>query len=355
MGWYTFGPYVSVAQKKAKAEKLIKKLKKQRPDLQPVCLTGRSISTSFWGKAWCKHLETYADHENRIGRGRSYVRNSAVCHLEAAAGSLKAIVAGSSGEAYDVAITVRPLPESQLKSIKSASAGRIGSMLDLLSGKFPKDIMVQVADPENGLFPRLGELKFSCSCPDWAQMCKHVAATLYAFGHRLDLAPELLFLLRDVDPAELVNLEAMAESAVAGAESALGDAVLVDIFGIELDLDGSGKSSAKKGTTKTPRKKLKAATTEKAAGSPNPSRLKAAPAPKPIFKNSDRPKGREISALRQRLNLTAAEFAAALGVSPVTVSRWENLKVPALQQKSKDKLNALVNIESKRGVLISVP
>lgn len=362
MGWYDFRPYVSVAQKKAKAEKLIQKLKKQRPDLQPVCLTGRSISTSFWGKAWCKHLETYADHENRIGRGRSYVRNSAVCHLEAAAGSLKAIVAGSSGEAYDVAITVRPLPESQLKSIKSASAGRIGSMLDLLSGKFPKDIMVQVADPENGLFPKLGELKFSCSCPDWAQMCKHVAATLYAFGHRLDLAPELLFLLRAVDPAELVNLEVMAESAVAGAASELADDTLAGIFGIELDLGGSGKNAEK--TAKPARKKAKTVVTQKTTTTPaskKPAAVKtgkatttpaskkpaaaktkkAAPAPKPTFENPNKPKGKEITALRQRLNMTLAEFAAALGISSVTVSRWEKLRIPSLQQRSRDKLNAL--------------
>ncbi|MDR1920141.1 MAG: SWIM zinc finger family protein, partial [Candidatus Adiutrix sp.] len=137
-----------------------------------------------------------------------------------------------------MAVTVKPVPAGQWKAVKAASAGRIGSMLDLLSGKFPKDVMAQVADPEKGLFPKLGELKFSCTCPDWAQMCKHVAATLYAFGHRLDQAPEMLFLLRGVDPAELVNLEAMAESATAGGESALRDDALAGIFGIELDLGG---------------------------------------------------------------------------------------------------------------------
>ena len=323
MSWYNFGPYVSVAEKKARAEKLIRKLKEKRPDLQPVCPTGRSISLSFWGKAWGKHLETYADHENRIGRGRSYVRNSAVCHLEAASGRLGAIVAGSQGDPYEVTVTVKPLPERQWKSIKAASAGRIGSMLDLLAGQFPREVMARVADPENGLFPKLGELKFSCTCPDWAQMCKHVAATLYAFGHRLDQAPELLFLLRGVDPAELINLESLAESATAGEGSPLSNDSLAGIFGIELDLGGPEKAALK--AVRPPRKK------SGPAASPKP----------PAFKNPDRPKGREIKALRQRLKMSPAEFAAALGSSPTTVSRWESLKVPELRQKSRDKLNVL--------------
>ncbi len=158
MGWYDFGPYVSVAEKKAKAEKLIAKLKKTRPDLQPVCPTGRSLAQSFWGKAWCKHLEKYADHENRIGRGRSYVRNSAVCHLAATAGHITALVAGSQGKPYEVNITVRPLTAGQWKTIKAASQGRIASMLDLLAGKFPADIMREASDPENGLFPKVQDI-----------------------------------------------------------------------------------------------------------------------------------------------------------------------------------------------------
>jgi len=340
MGWYDFGPYVSVAQKKARAEKLVRELKKKRPDLQPVCPAGRSISQSFWGKAWCKHLETYADHENRIGRGRSYVRNSAVCHLETSAGRLGGIVAGSHGGPYEVVVTVKPLPASQWKNIKAASAGRVGSMLDLLSGKFPGEVMAQVADPENGLFPKLGELKFSCSCPDWAQMCKHVAAVLYAFGHRLDQAPELLFLLRGVDPAELVNLESLAESATAGAEPALSDDSLAAIFGIELDM-GVSKAGAKKTARSARKGKAAAAPGGKAAAGPEtapPEEAQAGPSP---FKNPDRPKGREIAALRRRLKMSVAQFAYALKSSPATVNRWESQKAPGLHQKSKDRLNAL--------------
>lgn len=303
MGWYNFGPYISVAEKKAKAEKLIKKLKQERPDLQPVCVSGRTISRSFWGQAWGKHLETYADHENRIGRGRSYVRNSAVCHLEAEAGRLRAIVAGSYGDPYEVTVTVRPLSDSKWKALKAASAGRIASMLDLLSGRFPKDIMARAADPEEGLFPKLGELKFACTCPDWAQMCKHVAAALYAFGQRLDSRPELLFLLRGVDPAELLNLATLARSATAGTDGeSLADDVLSGIFGIELDLGGM---EPRKAVKKPPRARKQAETPGNARA------LAAAPDSPPAFKNQDRPKGREIAALRHRLKMTVAEFAAA--------------------------------------------
>ncbi len=339
MGWYNFGPYVSVAEKKLKAEKLIAKLKKTRPDIQPVCPTGRTLAQSFWGRAWCKHLETYADHENRIGRGRSYVRNSAVCHLAATAGHITALVAGSQGQPYEVNVTVRPLPASQWKAIKATSQGRIASMLDLLAGKFPADIMKQAADPANGLFPKLGELKFSCSCPDWAQMCKHVAATLYAFGHRLDQSPELLFLLRGVDPAELINLENMAEAATGGSASILKDEALADIFGIELDLGGTEKTVSKVSRAKsqeTVHRKREALPAAQAKTQPR--RVKVTQQP---FKDPDNPQGSEIKALRQKLKMSQAEFAAALGSALPTVINWEKLKEPRLHQKSKDKLEAL--------------
>ena len=338
MGWYNFGPYVSVAEKKLKAEKLIAKLKKTRPGIQTVCPTGRSLAQSFWGKAWCKHLETYADHENRIGRGRSYVRNSAVCHLAAKEGHLTALVAGSQGQPYEVNVTVRPLPASQWKAIKAASQGRIASMLDLLAGKFPADIMKRAADPENGLFPKLGELKFSCSCPDWAQMCKHVAAALYAFGHRLDQSPELLFLLRGVDPAELIDLQNMAEAATGGDASPLKDESLSAIFGIELDLGNAEICQ------KTSRARAKKVVSRKAAplpATPPKARPKQSKVTRQPFKDPDNPLGQEIKALRQNLKMSQAEFAAALGSALPTIINWETLKEPRLHQKSKDKLAAL--------------
>lgn len=328
MGWYNFRPYVSVAQKKAKAEKLIRKLRQERPNLRPVCLTGRTIAQSFWGQAWCKHLETYADHENRIGRGRSYVRNSAVCHLEAAAGRLSALVAGSYGDLYEVNVTVKPLGKNRWREIKEVGSGRVASMLDLLSGQFPKDLMQRVSDPENGLFPRLRELKFNCSCPDWAQMCKHVAAVLYAFGHRLDQEPELIFLLRGVDPGELISLADLAESVTAGAASALPDSALADIFGIELDLASP--------PSKSPRPK-RAAPRNKRAG----TAAQAAGRQAPLFRNPERPEGREIAALRKLLKLKPLQFAERLGLSLATALRWEKEEAPTLRQKSKDKLRAL--------------
>jgi uncharacterized Zn finger protein/DNA-binding transcriptional regulator YiaG len=339
-----YGPYVSVAQKKARAENLARRLQKERPDLRPVCPQGRTIAASFWGKAWCRHLRTYADHVNRIGRGRSYVLNSAVCHLEVTSGRLEALVAGSQGHPYKVAVTVQPVGQSQWQAITEACAGRVGSMLDLLSGRFPKEIMARVSDPETGLFPKLGELKFACSCPDWAQMCKHVAAVLYALGHRLDEEPELLFTLRGVDPGELANLQALGQVADAGAPAEISAESLSAMLGIELDL-GTGKPPSRRKASPPP----KAASSPPKATPQRPAapRAKVArasgrrPAAPPAFANPERLKGREIAALRKKMKLTVAEFAAALGSAQISVVRWEAQKIPALHQASKDKLLAL--------------
>lgn len=366
MGWYGFGPYVPVAEKRAKAEKLIQKLKKSRPDLQPVCPEGRSISESFWGKAWCKHLETCADFDNRIGRGRSYVRNRAVCHLEAAAGRLSALVCGSEGAPYEVTVTVKPLPEPKWTAIKAASAGHIGSMLDLLRGKFPREIMARVSDPEKGLFPRLEELDFDCSCPDWAHMCKHVAAALFAFGHRLDQSPELLFLLRGVDPAELINLESQAEAAVGRASAALKDESLSALFGIEMDLGGPetaapaaprarGRKAAAKAAPEPSAPEPSAdeaaapvrAGRKKAGAAPTTPPVKAAapppdkPAVSAAFKNPARPGGKEIRTLRLRLRMSQTKFADAVGVSLAAVGRWEKTRYPEMRRGSRARLLAL--------------
>ena len=337
MGWIKrnmYGPYVSVAQKKAQAKNLARRLQEERPDLRLVCPQGRTIAASFWGKAWCRHLKTYADHVNRIGRGRSYVLNSAVCHLEVSSGRLEALVAGSHGHPYKVTVTVQPVGQSQWRAITEACAGRVGSMLDLLSGRFPKEIMARVSDPETGLFPKLGELKFACSCPDWAQMCKHVAAVLYALGHRLDEEPELLFTLRGVDPGELANLQALGQVASAGAPADISAEALSAMLGIELDM-GTGKPPTRRKASPSPKAAPQRPVAPRAKATP---RRPVAP---PAFANPERLKGLEIAALRKKMKLTVAEFAAALGSAPVSVARWEAQKIPALHQSSKDKLLAL--------------
>jgi uncharacterized Zn finger protein len=194
MGWYGWRPYVPVAVRQARALKKMEKLSKKGLCIQPVEIAGRKIAQSFWGQAWCDHLEKFSDYANRLPRGRTYVRNGSVCHLEIAEGAVKAMVSGS--ELYNVNIEIKKLPDKKWASVKKRCAGQIASLLELLQGKLSKSVMAVVTDRDQGLFPHPGEISLHCSCPDWAVMCKHVAAVLYGVGARLDDKPDLLFLLR---------------------------------------------------------------------------------------------------------------------------------------------------------------
>src|SRR5499427_8579615 len=232
--WGEWPRYVPVAERRAKARREMDKLRKKGKDIQPVNLDGRTIACSFWGKGWCDHLESFSDYANRLPRGRTYVRNGSVCHLDIRPGRIEAIVSGS--ELYNIVIRIKELKAATWASIKNKCSGHIGSMLELLQGKLSDQVMAIVTDRHHGLFPQPGEIALDCSCPDWADMCKHVAAVLYGVGSRLDSQPELLFLLRDVDAQELITAELALPNA-AGAVT--GDTLAADqlgaIFGIDLD------------------------------------------------------------------------------------------------------------------------
>jgi len=176
-----------------------------------VDLEGRKIARTFWGEAWCDHLESFSDYENRLPRGRTYVRNGSVCHLDIAKGEVNAIVSGS--ELYKVKIAIKTLPQKKWIDVKDRCAGQVGSLLELLQGKLSKSVMAVVTNRNKGLFPLPREISLKCNCPDWAAMCKHVAAVLYGVGARLDMKPELLFLLRGVDHEELISTDAGAMAA----------------------------------------------------------------------------------------------------------------------------------------------
>lgn len=247
MSWgYGWRPYVPVAQRRAKAARELAKLAKSGGKAaEPVVLAGRSIASSFWGKAWCDNLEAYSDFENRLPRGRTYVRNGSVVDLQIARGSITARVAGS--ELYRVDITLRPLEKKLWESLRSECAGKIDSMLELLQGRLSAAVMRIVSRHGQGLFPTPKEIGMKCSCPDWAEMCKHVAATLYGVGARLDTRPELLFLLRGVDPEDLIagvsGADAVRSATSGNAPAGLGGADLSAVFGIELDTSGSVAAS----------------------------------------------------------------------------------------------------------------
>jgi uncharacterized Zn finger protein len=193
--WNQF-EYVTVAEKRAKAAQSLKKLKKKKEDTRPVVIEGRAIATTWWGKAWNENLERYADYSNRIGRGRSYVRNGAVLDLKIRPGEVEALVQGSRSKPYEVIVKIEAISKEAWSRIKTASAGQLDSLQELMSGKFPKSLGALFIEGGKGLFPGPKEIKFSCSCPDWATMCKHVAAVLYGIGARLDEEPALFFTLR---------------------------------------------------------------------------------------------------------------------------------------------------------------
>src|SRR5208337_4474470 len=198
-GW---APYVPVAERRRKAQRTMAKLQKASHPVAPVIISGRLIATTFWGRAWCDNLESYRDYDNRLPRGRTYVRNGSVVDLQIAPGRIAAKVSGS--ELYDVAITIQETAKTRWRAICADCAGGIDSLVELLQGRFSKGVMERLCRQEGGLFPRPSDIRFTCSCPDHASMCKHVAAVLYGVGARLDRQPELLFRLRAVDEAELV-------------------------------------------------------------------------------------------------------------------------------------------------------
>jgi uncharacterized Zn finger protein len=233
MSSYFFQPYVSVGKRRADAAKRITKMTRQGVSLSPVQLTGRAIASTFWGKAWCKQIESFSDYENRLPRGRSYVRNNAVIDLQVAPGKVTALVMGSS--VYEQTISITPISPGRWQSIKGACSGQIDSLVELLQGRLSDGVMSVITHRQEGMFPLPVEIKMDCSCPDWAGLCKHLAAVLYGIGARLDSKPELLFTLRGADHTELITGAVSIPASPGAAAAGLDDASLAEVFGIEID------------------------------------------------------------------------------------------------------------------------
>ena len=257
-GWK---PYVPVAKRRAQAARKMAALRKKGADIQPVEIEGRKIARSFWGEAWCDHLESFSDYDNRLPRGRTYVRNGSVCHLAIKKGKVEAKVMGS--ELYDVRVRIDTLPKRSWNAVKKHCSGQIGSLIELLQGALSDNIMAVVTDREEGLFPTPAEIHFDCDCPDWAGMCKHIAAVLYGVGARLDNDPSLLFRLRGVHHEELVDAQvAIPRGTGKGKSKKLSTDSLGDVFGIDLDSGDDSAASSRKATSNTTTKKK---TTKKSA------------------------------------------------------------------------------------------
>jgi uncharacterized Zn finger protein len=235
MSYFEWPAYVPVAEKRRQAERKLAKLRKQGQSVAPVTIEGRTIAKTFWGKSWCTNLERYSDYATRLPRGRSYVRNGSVLDLQISKGKVAAMVAGSS--LYKIKISIAPVTPARWKAICRDCAGAVDSLVELLQGRLAKGVMDRVCREGDGLFPQPGEIKLSCSCPDWADMCKHVAAALYGVGARLDEKPQLLFVLRGVDESELLAGAGQDLARTAAAPSAakiLDDSDVAALFGLEM-------------------------------------------------------------------------------------------------------------------------
>lgn len=302
-----------MAERRAQAKREVSRLRGKGRDIQPIELEGRTIARNFWGKGWCKHMESFGDYSNRLPRGRSYVRNGSVCHLDIRKGRIEAIVSGS--DLYEVAVDISPLKKQEWERLKRLCTGKIGSLIELIQGNLSAEIMGVVTDRQHGLFPRPGEIRYTCNCPDWADMCKHIAAVMYGIGARLDTRPELLFLLRGVNHEELLATDAADMMVGSGSPRArrrpLSGKAIEEVFGIELEEaadDTPAAKRAKRPVKKRPPKK-KAGKPRRAARSGKASPFKAT--------------SRSVSMLRKRLGMSKAAFARAVGVSAATVSNWE--------------------------------
>ena len=230
-GWYR---RPTVGELRFRAVELLRKFKKAGKEVSPVGpIQGNRIAKTFWGKAWCENLLRYSDFANRMPRGRQYVRTGSVVHLAVEPGVVRALVCGT--DLYEIVVRILPLPDERWTSLRNECAGELGSLVDLLSGKPPERVMEIVSRPEKGLFPSRDEISLDCSCPDWAEMCKHAAAAMYGVGVRLDEDPEQLFRLRAVSADDLVG------TAIAAAPAAEGDALAADdlsaLFGVEIEAE----------------------------------------------------------------------------------------------------------------------
>lgn len=285
MAFWERRTYVSAAERRRKAQRAVQRASTAGKAFEPVLITTRAIANTFWGKAWCENLERWSDFENRLPRGRAYVRNGSVIDLKVAAGRVDAEVMGSSR--YQVRIEIDPVSKPRWTTLARDCTGSVASLIDLLQGQLSDAVMARICAPDTGLFPAPRQIRFDCSCPDWAVMCKHVAAVLYGVGARLDDRPELLFVLRQVDAGDLLAASAKGLAPripASGGRRVLEDSALGDIFGIDMTSDHSPPARApaagaarRRPASRTVVKALAAPPTGKSAVRSTPRRPSTAP------------------------------------------------------------------------------
>ena len=349
MGWYSYNdwrPYVPVAERRRRAARKVAKMKKAGCKISPIEIVGRKIATTFWGQAWCKNLESYSDYANRLPRGRTYVRNGSVVDLQIDKGRVRSLVSGT--DIYEVDIQIKRLAKKRWTGIKNQCAGKIDSLVELLQGSISKGVMVIVTRKGEGLFPSPREISLSCTCLDWASMCKHVAATLYGVGARLDREPELLFTLRYVDPAEMVE-HAVGQPPTAGRARkgrVLAADELSSVFGVDIDMSAASADDATVPATRSRRAERTKKNTDKRSDSvkkPTAKKrsTKKAAAKKTVAKRAPTNAGRRVT--KQRTTEDTApkkrSISRETGIKKVR-KKTGTKKLPSRKQASKKKTSS---------------
>ena len=344
-----WSPYIPVAVRREKAKKKMLQLQKKGRKILPVEIDGRKIAKTFWGAGWCHHLESFGDYANRIPRGRSYVRNGSVCHLDIKKRKVEAMVSGSS--IYKVTVTVNSLRTKAWTQVKNKCAGQVSSLLELLQGKLSERVMAVVTDKKTGLFPSPQEIDFECNCPDFAVMCKHIAAVLYGVGARLDTQPELLFKLRGVDHQELIstNVGIATAGKTRGKGRRIVNESLADVFGIELSEQASeAQPPIKKKVVKKRIKPTAKKSPKRSAKTPKKRISIRKKSSRRVKKAELEFTAQSISALRKKFAMSPIEFALLIGVSTLSVTNWEKkYGLLNLRKRSREALQSVSQLTKR--------
>lgn len=319
-----WGRYIPVAERRRNALREMDLRFEAGESAKPVLVQGRIIAKSFWGRAWCEQVESFGDISNRLQRGKTYVRNGSVCHLNIFEGRVEGMVAGS--EVYDIKLEIKPLKQKDWEAIQERCAGKIDSLLQLLNGKLSEAVLHRLTDPEMGLLPKRSEIHYRCNCPDGASMCKHIAAVVYGVGARLDESPELLFILRGVRQEELIQsgqLEKVLEDQ-AGKSTRRRLNHAQQVFGFAVEKEEPPEIQQVSSAKVKRESNLKKNTSKRASSSkaflPTPTKIKR---------------------LRRKVGLNQKDFASMLGVSALSVSKWENATGSLTLRKGLIKLEQL--------------
>ncbi len=168
--------------------------------------SGRQFGKTWWASQWLAALERLID-PGRLSRGRSYARSGQVLNLDIKAGRVDSKVQGSRPSPYKVTIEIKPLSEKEWGKVADAMAEQAIFAAKLLAGEMPQNIEEAFAAAKVDLFPASkGDLQTDCSCPDWSNPCKHIAAVYLLLGEQFDADPFLLFRLRGKSKPEVLAL-----------------------------------------------------------------------------------------------------------------------------------------------------